>query len=630
MRVVGATLRHVADLPGPLTSQIAFGSGGRWWHWDGASATAWTDGKAEPEPLDADALLVARPRPPAGRPLAIGTTLLTAAGPRPLHEHVAYALQDDRAPWGYYDTGHAFSPDGALLVLTQQWQPSRCCRDGESEPPPPSHVAHFYDTATGETTEHPGMQLPIAVGRERLVLAGYEGALYNRAPLYPLVSPFGAHSSTLAVALGVDEAVIATASIGTGGGGLLRLHRARDGVLLQEWEGPAGAAALAFHPEHQLLAVAGTSQLEVWRVDETPPIRAAGVPLPAAPEAIVFHPDGHRMILTGQQGLLFELALHETPIGGEASTPLDVALVRDDPAIPPLRAGDDVLALTVDDEQVHAYGRNGGLYTFDRGDGHRIRSWQRRNDEHPGVAFAARAPIFAAAERHQLRETKPTRRVDVIDARSYATIATTWIPPGELAHLCLSPRGTALAWSIEDDPWVVLNEVGGAELLRLGANTRNVEAIAVSDDDRRLAVANRHVTDNVFVGTVGETTPVVLTTPRGVSRLVFARDGERLFVVDFDGRIHVVDPKRGTLLNTFDLKAGGAGELAETPDGRHLAVARQGVVVLDASTGAEVARFAFSAWLRSMAATPDGHGLAVGDAEGAVHLLAFPRTGGGG
>lgn len=623
-RAVGASLHQVADIPQPVDARIAFGPGGTWWQWDGEQATAWLDGAVQPERLDAAALVAAHPRPPVDHPLAIGSTLISAKGSRPLHDHVVLALRSSPPPWGYFDTGATFDADGRLLIVTQEWVPSACCsagdREHEPEQPPPRNVAHVYDTATGAQRLEPGVALPLAVGRERIVLGGRTDALHHRDPFYALDSPLTLDYGTKAVALGVGETVIATASTARP----LHLHRARDGVLLHAWNGPPSPSALAFHPAYPLLAAAGADRLEIWRVDLAVPTRLAQAPLAAAPQAILFHPDGHRLLLTGERGAIFELSLTTEPIGGESSTPLDLALLRDDPAIPPLRAGRDAIALGFDDDHVHAYGRGLGLYSFDRADGHRLRSWRRRNDEDDGVAFAARAPVLAVPERHHLHEEKPSRRIEIIDTRTYAAVATTWISPGELGHLVLSPRGTALAWSVEGDPLVELQGLRGGTLLRMTANTNDVEAVAISDDDQRLAVANRHITDNIWVGTVGKTKPVVITTPRGVSRLLFSRDGERLFAMDFDGKIHVVDPTRGEHLTTFDPKAGGVGPLVETPDGRHLAIAREGVVVIDAATGVEVARFPIAVWLRAIAAAPDGRGLAVGDGEGTVHLLSIP------
>jgi WD40 repeat protein len=631
MRAVGATFRLVAEVPEPITPRVAFGPEGTWWHWDGEQATAWIDGKAQPTKLDAVALLAADPRPPVDRPLAIGSTLVTATGTRTLPEPVVFGLRDMQGSWGYADTGATFSRDGTLLLVTQEWHPSRCCRDrdgdGEHEhaPDPPRHMGLLFDTTTGTRTELPGVQTPSVLGRERLVLSGPQDALYSREPFYPLDASLSLGWSALALTLGLDESVIATANRASDGGVRLALHRASDGMPLREWEGPPDAAALAFHPTYPLLAVAGSSRLELWRVDLETPTRLAHTTLSKAPKAIVFHPDGHRLLLTGEHGRLLELLLDEEPIGGEASTPLDLALVRDDPSATPLRAGTDAIALAIDATHVHAYGRSNGLYSFDRASGRRVRSWRRRNDEVSGVTFAERAPIVALPEQLPLHEARPTRRIDIVDARTYATVGTTWISPGELAHLRLSPRGTALAWSIEGDPMVTLQAVTGGTLLRMTANTNDVEAIAISDDDRRMAVANRHITDNVFLGTVDETTPVVITTPGGVSRLAFSQDGTRLYVMGFDGKIHVVDPARGTVVASLDPKITGAGDLVATPEGRHLAIAREGVVVLDVTTGAEVLRVPITTpWVRTVAVAPDGHDLAVGDAEGQLYRFMIP------
>lgn len=620
-QVTAATLRHVADLSAPITPRIAFGPGGAWWHWDGEHGTAFVDGTATPDPIDAAALLAASPRAAVDRPLAIGRTLLTAAGPRPLHEHVVLALRPDHPPWGYFDTGATFSPDGALLVITQRWQPSACCRETEAEREPPREVAHFYDTATGATHEEVGVALPVVIGRERLLLGGRGEALHNRSPMYPLDSGTIAGHLTRALAFGIDESVIASAKLARGP--RLALYRARDGVQLHEWAGPPEVGALAFHPTLPLLAAAGSDRIELWRVDLATPTRLAKAPIGGLPTAVVFHPDGHRLVLAGADAAVFELTLEQAP-AEDGPSPLALALQRDDPTTPPLQAGTDVVALALDDGQVHAYGRGRGLYSFDRGDGQRLRSWRRNDDEAAAVAFAARAPVLAAARRPAPDEESARTRVDIIDARSYTTLTTTRVPRGELAHMKLSPGGTALAWSMKDDPIVNLQTLAGHVTLRVSAGSNGVEAIAVSDDDQQLAVANRHVTHNIFVGTVGAANAKAITTPRGVSRLAFSRDGLRLFVVDFDGKIHVVELAKGRPTATFDPHAGASGELAETPDGRHLVYAREGVRVLDATTGTEVARFGVTAWVRSIAVAPDGHGIAVGDSTGRVQLLTLP------
>ncbi len=619
--VVAATLRHVADLGQPLTTQLAFGPQGRWWHWDGEQATAFIDGVAQSATLDATGFLAANPRVPADAPLAIGATLVTATGTRALHQQVVYALKSDQPPYGYEHTSARFSADGALLVITQKWRPSRCCRDEESRPDPPHLIAQLYDTATGTHREEIGVQAPVMIGRERLLLSGRRALLHNREPLYPLNSETFEYYRSEALALGVDESVIA--AVKTAQTPRLALYRARDGVALHEWEGPPGATALAFHPKHPLLAVAGDEVLQVWRVDGTVPTRLAEAHIGAAPDAIVFHPEGHRLVLTGRHGALFDLVLDAAP-ADDGPAALATALARHDPSIPPLRAGTRVVALSVDDDRVHAYGISGGLYTFDRADGQRVRSWLREGDDTGGIAVARQAPVFAVAERTPRAEEKRSRRVDLIDARTYAVSATAFVADGKLANLVLSPRGTALAWSLEGDHVVHLVEPSGPARLQLSANSTGVEAIAISPDDTRLAVANRHVTDNIFVGTVGTTTALAITTDRGVSQLLFSHDGKRLFVVDFDGKIRVVDASTGRALGTFDPKAGSSGTLVESPDGRHLAYARHAVVVLDAITGAEIARFAVTAQVEALAIAPAGDVLAVGDTLGDIRLLAWP------
>ena len=94
-------------------------------------------------------LLASRPQRvvqpvPADAPLAIGETLLMATGTRALHPHVVQALRSDPPPYGYEHTSTTFSADGALLVITKRWRPSRCCRDEDAGPEPPHQVATLY------------------------------------------------------------------------------------------------------------------------------------------------------------------------------------------------------------------------------------------------------------------------------------------------------------------------------------------------------------------------------------------------------------------------------------------------------------------------------------------------------
>ncbi len=625
-RVVGATLLRVAEVAGPLDARIAFGPGSTWWRWDGERATAYADGRAQEGTLDAEALLAAGPRAPVDRPLVVGSTLVMASGSRRLHATVVGAIGQAPPPWGYAVTGVAWSTDGTQVLVTEQWRSGRCCREATG-PSPQQQVAHLYDAATGTHVELPGVELPSLLGRDRLLLAGRRDALYHRDPLYPLDAPLAIGWSTRALALGMDEQLVGQVVRMPDNGLELRLHRASDGAQLHAWPAPPDASALSFHPVHPLLMVAGAERLEVWRLDLERPARLAHAALTEAPEAILVHPDGHRVIVVGKAATVFDLALGEGPIGGDASTPLDLALVRDDPTIPALRTGTDAIAVTVDDALVHAYGRGRGLYAFDRADGgRRVRSWRRHGDATDGVAFAAGAPVVALAEPIVATtgtSEAPRHRIDVVDARTYEVTGTTWTPPGQLAHLVLSSRGTALAWALRDDPRVTLADAGGHALLRGSSGGSSVEAIAIADDDHRLAVANRHAEHNVRVYAVGEGEPTVLTVPRGVSSLLWSHDGARLFAMGFDGLIHVVALERGRIEATIDPKAGGAGPMARTPDGRRLVVARLSVVELDAATGTEISRHPTTTWLRSIAVAPDGRSVVVGDAEGTVRSIAL-------
>jgi DNA-binding beta-propeller fold protein YncE len=252
-----------------------------------------------------------------------------------------------------------------------------------------------------------------------------------------------------------------------------------------------------------------------------------------------------------------------------------------------------------------------------------VGSWRRNHDDYRGVAAASRAPIFAVVEDRWGRDPEArTQRLELLDASKWVVVGTRWPKLGQIDELVLSARGTSVAWALEDDPIVTLESVeGGGGWLQLHANSNDVEAIAISDDDTRLAVANRHVERNVFVGTVGSEDVETITTPRGVTHLSFSPDGTRLYVADFDGRVHVVDLGRAEVIATLEPGLQSINAMAVTADGTRLVVAYQEVVVLEIATGAEVRRFGGAPamdYLRSVAVSEDGTVIVAGTASGVV------------
>lgn len=612
---VAATLTVEAELERQIHGELAFGRDDQWWHWNGVTATAYRGGARQEEPLDAKALLALEPRVAPGHAVIIEETLLTPAGPRSLPAEVAGAFEPHPMAHGGYElVATAWSADASRVALARSWRPSACCGREHDHDPPPRNIVDLFDTRSGEHVEIHGGR-PLALSPNRLLVGG---SVFVLEPLHPLHVPGNEMGSARALTVDPSGEIIARAQLD----GELQLVRASDGVVLRAWPGPEGALALAFHPRVPLLAVASAERAELWRVDVPEPERLAHVPRSQTPHALIFDPEGARLVATGFRPTFMRVTVDEQPVGAEP-TALRQALAAPVDASRAWSLPRDVDAVALGRERVHAYARGQALHTLELDSGLPLDSWVRRHPHH-GVAAAARAPIFALQEDEYGRDPEAaTQRLEILDASRYSVADTVWIPLGELDPLAISARGTAVAWSLRDDPIATLRAVDGSTRLDMHAGSVDVEAIAISEDDTRMAIANRHVERNVMVGTVGSTDVVVITTPRGVEHLLFSPDGSRLYVSDFDGRVHVTDPVAGTLLRTIDPGLGSVGAMAITADGERLVVGYGGVVVvLEIATGKELRRHAVSSYLRSLVITDDGSVIVVGTTEGRLERFA--------
>lgn len=300
--VASASMTATARLPRPIHGgAIAFGTAGRWWHWDGEEATAFVDGVPSPDPLDGPTLLAAGPVVVAGHPLVMGSRLVTADGPRPLPEPLAHALDEYPGSHGGYElVASAWSGDASRLVVARRLRPSMCC-GRERDPAAPSELVQVFDVTTGEHVELPGAP-PLAVGRDRLLVGP---TLYTLDPLRALDGPQGDGPPAHVAAMDLAGERVAYASLD----GTLRVLGTADGRVLAAWTGPEEPSALAFHPELPLLAVAGPQRVELWRVDRDAPRRLAYALLPKAPHDLVFEPGGTRLVATGFVPVLLELQI---------------------------------------------------------------------------------------------------------------------------------------------------------------------------------------------------------------------------------------------------------------------------------------------------------------------------------
>ncbi|HUI42054.1 MAG TPA: hypothetical protein VL523_08805 [Terriglobia bacterium] len=100
-------------------------------------------------------------------------------------------------------------------------------------------------------------------------------------------------------------------------------------------------------------------------------------------------------------------------------------------------------------------------------------------------------------------------------------------------------------------------------------------------------------------------------------------DGRLLAAVEDDGSVSVVDTASGNVIRTFGAQgAGGLSMVRFSPNGRLLAAALPGgVAIWDVSSGSSLRTFPVQA--ASLAFSPDGRWLAVGEGAGAMAIRIF-------
>src|SRR5262249_57660918 len=107
---------------------------------------------------------------------------------------------------------------------------------------------------------------------------------------------------------------------------------------------------------------------------------------------------------------------------------------------------------------------------------------------------------------------------------------------------------------------------------------------------------------------------------RPVAGVAFAPDGKMLFAMDRGEAVRGWDTDGKERLKIAGRKTGRAG-FALSPDGKTIATGGEdGVRLWDAARGTELVRLPGRPEVHSVAFSPDGGTLAVGDGGGSVHL----------
>jgi WD40 repeat protein len=173
--------------------------------------------------------------------------------------------------------------------------------------------------------------------------------------------------------------------------------------------------------------------------------------------------------------------------------------------------------------------------------------------------------------------------------------------PGKIQSVALNTNDKSIAVA-EGDNGYILDVRTGQKTQSLGSR---VNAVAFSPDGQRLVTGMQEGVLQIRDTDTYSSRGILNGHTRAITRVMFSLDGQKIFSISQDGTAQIWDAKSLRNLQTV-----GGGNFAISPDGSKIAAVRDGIYLVDASSGT-TRKFSDNLRTRSLNFSNDGQLIAI-------------------
>jgi WD40 repeat protein len=272
------------------------------------------------------------------------------------------------------------------------------------------------------------------------------------------------------------------------------------------------------------------------------------------------------------------------------------------------------VAVSRDGKKIVSGGKDGLVKIWDTDGGSELLTFPGREYNVTKVAFAAEGEqIISKSNRESI--------VRIRDALNGKLLAT--IPIDRLIEMVTNSEGSLLATTHPDHSVQMWDQRNGKRLMRLVGHHRNLRALAMSGDGKRVACADSGATIKIWDALRGTELITLAGPKRGISCLALNQDGTRIVGGCSHHSIHLWNAQTGREMFEITGNFGFIRSLSFSPDGRHvLCGGDDGAVhVWDAVSGEAIISLNGNfGGVKSITFSPKGTPLVTGHSSGKIVL----------